>query len=227
MRTFLALVCLVSSVASAQEAAAPPAPIEHDLQSWTLLTAWGRKERFRWYAEAQPRVGLTTGRFERLLVRPAVGLQVTPEVSLWLGYAWTPTFGPYRDEQRPFQQVLVEQRLAGIVTLINRFRVEERFIADTGGASIRLRHMVRAVVRFGASSAWGVAASEELFVTLNQVDRGPAAGFDQNRAFLGLNVKVDAWQFELGYMNVYVERAGPAAERMLHTITGMVIVNVP
>jgi hypothetical protein len=226
MRTLIAVVCLVSAAVSAQEAAAPPT-LEHDLQSWTLLTAWGRKDRFRWYAEAQPRVSLTSGRFERLLLRPAVGLQVTPEVSLWLGYAWTPTFGPYRDEQRPFQQVLVEQRLAGIVTLINRFRVEERFIADTGGASIRLRHMVRAVVRFGANSPWGLAASEELFVTLNQIDRGPAPGFDQNRAFLGLNVKVDTWQFELGYMNVYVERAGPPAERMLHTITGMVIWNVP
>jgi hypothetical protein len=226
MRTVIALVCLASSLALAQEASAPLPPLEHDLQSWTLLTAWGRKERFRWYAEAQPRVSLSTGRFERLLLRPAVGLQVTPEVSLWLGYAWTPTFGPYRDEQRPFQQVLVEQRF-GVVSLINRFRVEERFIADTGGASVRLRHMVRAVVRFGPSSPWGLAASEELFVTLNAVERGPAPGFDQNRAFLGLNVKVDAWQFELGYMNVFVHRPGPAAERMLHTITGMVIVNVP
>lgn len=227
MRLLFTFVCVTTTLALAQDAAAPLPAVEHDLQSWTLLTAWGRKDRFRWYAEAQPRVSLSTGRFELLLLRPAVGLQVTPEVSLWVGYSWTPTFGPYRDEQRPFQQVLVEQKFAGIVTLINRFRVEERFIENTSGVALRLRHMVRGVARFGASSPWGLAVSEELFVNLNGVDRGPAPGFDQNRAFVGLNVNVDAWQFELGYMNVFVNRPGPSSDRMLHTVTGMVVFTAP
>ncbi len=154
MRSLIGVVTLAASLSVAQNAPAAAPAVEHDLQSWTLLTAWGRQDRFRWYAEAQPRVSLSTGRFERLLLRPVVGLQVMPEVSLWIRYAWTPTFGPYRDEQRPFQQVLVEQKLAGVVTLINRFRVEERFIENTSGVSVRLRHMVRAVVRFGAWSPW-------------------------------------------------------------------------
>lgn len=217
----IASVLVVALPVQAQEAT-----LEHDLESWTLLTVWGRHQRFRWYAEAQPRVSFTPPRFERLLLRPAVGLQVTPEVSLWAGYAWTPTFGPYRDEQRPFQQVLVEQRW-GVLSLINRFRVEERFIADTGGASIRLRHMVRSIIRFGVDSPLGVALSEELFVALNAIENGPAPGFDQNRAFVGLNVRVAEWQFELGYMNVFVNRPAPQPDRMLHTITGMVVFTVP
>jgi hypothetical protein len=73
----------------------------------------------------------------------------------------------------------------------------------------------------------GLAVSEELFVNLNGVDRGPAPGFDQNRAFVGLNVKVDAWQFELGYMNVFVNRPGPSSDRMFHTVTGMVVFTAP
>lgn len=218
---FIVLVFLVALPAHAQAPA-----LEHDLQSWTLVTVWGRHQRFRWYAEAQPRVSFTAGRFERLLLRPAVGIQITPELSLWAGYAWTPTFGPYRDEQRPFQQVLVEQRF-GVVSLINRFRVEERFIANTQGASIRLRHMVRSIIRFGADAPLGLALSEELFVTLNAVENGPAAGFDQNRAFVGLNLRVAEWQFELGYMNVFVDRPAPQPERMLHTLTGMVVFTVP
>jgi hypothetical protein len=206
--------------------ALPLTGFEHDVQSWSLLTVWGQHDRFRWYAEAQPRVSLNRGAFERLLLRPAVGIQVTPALSLWLGYAWTPTFNPYKDEQRPFQQVLVENKW-GVVSLVNRSRIEERFIGGTTGASIRLRHMVRAVIRFGDSSPWGVALYDELFVTLNQQAGGPAQGFDQNRAFAGINLKVDAWQFELGYMNNLVHRAAPSNDRMLHNLTAMIVFNVP
>ncbi|MCA3011046.1 MAG: DUF2490 domain-containing protein [Myxococcaceae bacterium] len=136
------------------------------------------------------------------------------------------TFGPYRDEQRPFQQLLVEHRL-GLVSLVNRLRAEQRFIADTGGASVRARHMVRAVVRFGPSSPLGVAISDELFVTLTAADRGPAQGFDQNRAFVGLNWRLNDWQLELGYMNVFVDRPAPASDRLLHALTVMVVFTAP
>ncbi|MBL8922925.1 MAG: DUF2490 domain-containing protein [Myxococcaceae bacterium] len=227
MRVIL-LVSLLALSASAQGMNPPALPLtgfEHDLQSWSLLTVWGKHDRFRWYAEAQPRVSFNHG-FERLLLRPAVGVQVTPEISLWIGYAWTPTFTPYRDEQRPFQQVLVENKW-GVVSLVNRFRVEERFIGGTTGASIRLRHMVRAVIRFGESSPWGVALYDELFLTLNAQAGGPVQGFDQNRAFAGVNLKVDAWQFELGYMNNVVHRAAPINDRMLHNLTAMIVYNVP
>ena len=114
-------------------------PMAHEFASWSLLTVWGREGKARWFAEAQPRVSLSTGGFDRLILRPAVGFQLTAEVSLWAGYGWTPS---YRDEQRPWQQLLVEQTL-GVVSLVNRFRTEERFIADTCGPSYRLRHMVR------------------------------------------------------------------------------------
>jgi len=215
----LALPCLAQDLRPA---------LEHDAQSWTLLTAWGRKERFRWYAEAQPRVSLTQGRFDRLLLRPAIGVQVSPDVSLWAGYAWTPLFNPgFRDEQRPFQQVLIEQRF-GVVSLVNRARVEERFIANTSGPSFRLRHMVRAVVRFSADSPWGVAAYDELFVTVNSVVGGPQAGLDQNRAFLGVNYRFSPqWQLEGGYLNNFVFRPAPLAERMNHNVTVMVVFIAP
>ena len=110
---WLLVVAMVASGAARAQA------MEHELASWSLLTVWGREGKARWFAEAQPRVSLTTGRFDRLLLRPAVGFQLTPEVSLWAGYGWTPSFTPsYRDEQRPWQQLLVEQRF-GVVSLVN------------------------------------------------------------------------------------------------------------
>lgn len=220
MRVLLTLGLLVATASGAQA-------LEHDVDSWTVLNVWGRHDRFRWYLEAQPRVSLTQRKFDRLLLRPAVGYQVSPNVSLWVGYGWTPSFIPsYRDEQRPWQQVLVEHKF-GVVSLVNRSRVEERFIANTDGASIRVRHMVRSVIRFGAESPWGVALYDEIFFTLNTVTNGPVAGFDQNRVFAGINLKVAEWQFELGYMNNFVERPAPSADRMNHNITAMIVFTVP
>lgn len=200
---------------------------EHSLGNWTLLTAWGRQGNARWYAEVQTRATLNAPRFDRLILRPAVGIQVTPVVSLWIGYGWSPKFdASYREESFPWQQVLTEHHF-GTASLLNRSRVEQRFISETSGPSYRLRHMVRAVIRFSEDSPWGVALFDEFFVTVNAVQNGPPAGFDQNRVFAGLNVKVDAWQFELGYMNMIFRPPSPANLRMLHNLTAMVVWNVP
>jgi hypothetical protein len=164
---------------------------------------------------------------ERLLVRPAIGIQLSPVVSIWAGYAWTPSFNPsFRDEQRPFQQFLAEHRL-GVASLVNRFRLEERFIGAAQGVSLRVRHMLRGVIRFAPDSPWGIAVYDELFFTLNSIANGPLAGFDQNRAFFGLNLKIAEWQFEVGYMNNIVNRPEPQIDRMNHNLTAMIVFTVP
>jgi len=80
-----------------------------DFQSWTLLTANGsfdQEKKWLFYMEAQPRITDDMTRLERLLIRPAVGYAITPNVTAHLGYAWTPTFmdshyhEDYRNEQR-------------------------------------------------------------------------------------------------------------------------------
>jgi hypothetical protein len=219
--------CRVVALALLTSLTAQAAPPEHDLQAWTLITAWARVDRVRFFGEVQPRVSLTGGKFDRLLVRPAIGWQLTPEVSLWLGYVWTPTFGPFRDEHRPFQQLLTEHRF-GVFSFVNRFRFEQRLIGGTTFPSFRLRHMARAVVRFGERSPWGLAAYEELFFNLNSVAGGPEGGFDQNRFFLGLNLKVDALQFELGYLHNFVARPGVVVpDRVNHNLTFMFVYTAP
>jgi hypothetical protein len=223
-RSKLRLVApLLLLIASSAEAA----PYEHDLQAWGLINVWARVDKLRFFGEVQPRVSLTGAKFDRLLLRPAIGWQLTPETSLWIGYGWTPTFGPFRDEHRPFQQLLVEHKF-GVFSFVNRTRFEQRFIGGTNFPSFRLRHMVRGVLRFGPSSPWGLAAYEELFVNFNSVSSGPEGGFDQNRFFLGLNLKVDAMQFELGYMNNFVARPGLVVpDRVNHNLTFMFVYTVP
>jgi Protein of unknown function (DUF2490) len=206
----------------------PAHALDHDLQSWSLFFAQGYlTSRVRWYGEVQARVGNDVSELDRLLVRPALGYQVAPGVSVWLGYAWTPLFAPsFRDEHRPFQQLLFEHKF-GPLFLINRTRFEQRFIEGADGPSLRARHMLRGVLRFGESPL-GVAAYDEVFFTLNQPGGAPRSGFDQNRAFVGPNVALSkVVQTELGYMNNFINRPAPAEDRMNHNVMLMVFASFP
>ncbi|MFN0064400.1 MAG: DUF2490 domain-containing protein [Myxococcaceae bacterium] len=212
------VVRLLAVVASLLGGAATA--LEHDVQGWSVFVAQGRATPWlRWYGEVQPRLGERITRLDRVIMRPAVGVQVTSYVSVWLGYAWTRQFGPQTlDEHRVFQQLLVEHAW-GQLSLINRTRFEQRFIEASGGVSLRLRHQVRVVWRFTPTSRWGLVAAEELFVNLNAVVGAPAAGFDQNRALLGVNWKAqDPLQLELGYMNNFVNRPLLTEDRMNHIV---------
>ncbi len=204
------------------------AQVEHDAQLWGLFVAQGRAEgSLRWYAEVQPRLVLSAPKFERLLLRLAVGSQLTKTFSLWLGYGWTPLIQPsFSDEQRPFLQGLFEHPL-GPVLLVNRTRLEARVIDTAAGTSVRLRHMVRAVWRFPGDGGLGLAGSAEAFVTINDVAPGPVGGFDQTRLFAGLNWKLGAWQLEAGYLGNLVRRREPAPWRMGHVASLSVFFTAP
>jgi len=65
----------------------------NDVQSWTqVITQINLNKEWFAYMEAQPRVGDDISRLERLLIRPAIGYNINPNIALFLGYAWTPTF---------------------------------------------------------------------------------------------------------------------------------------
>ncbi|HEU4407635.1 MAG TPA: DUF2490 domain-containing protein [Polyangiaceae bacterium] len=222
---------LLAAAAAAFALACAPAPalaLDHDVQSWSLFFAQGYVvPKLRWYAEVQPRFGNDVSELDRLLVRPALGYQLTPALSLWAGYAWTPLFSPeFRNEHRPFQQVLVENKLDPLF-LINRTRFEQRIIEDADGVSLRLRHMVRGVVRFG-DSPLGVAVYDEVFFTLTEPTGAPRRGFDQNRAFVGPNYKFSSVvQAEIGYMNNFINLPPGREDRMNHNIMFMLFASFP
>ena len=111
-----------------------------------------------------------------------------------------PTF---RSENRLYQQLQYRTAVHGF-NLLSRSRLEERFIEDTSGVAIRARTMLRVAYPFGRTKAWSVVLYDEVFINLNSIQNGPEGGFDQNRAFGGVNYKlsghvnVDAgYQFQL------------------------------
>jgi len=193
------------------------AAVESDGQGWFLATARGPIARdWRLYLEAQPRIdgdGL-----RQLILRPALGYQVTSVWSLWQGYGWTPSLDPFTGENRIFQQSLVETPRGELpFALTNRTRLEQRWIEDASGVSLRARHMLRAVLPIDAAPAWALVAYDEPFVTLNTTTRGPAAGFDQNRAFFGLSRTLGAgMRLEFGYLNQFVETPSGTPDLLRH-----------
>jgi hypothetical protein len=202
--------------------------VSNDLQQWgsvTLTLPITPGKRVLLMAEAQPRVGNlqdrgTNADFTQLILRTAVGWQLSRRVSVWQGYAWAPVFEPINlNEHRLHQQISIQGKIRRL-QLSNRTRLEERWIENNDGrVSIRLRHMVRGTLPLDAKERWFLVLSDEAFVTLRGVSNGPATGFDQNRLFVGISRKLSpSVSAELGYMNQYVNSRDPVANRMNHAI---------
>lgn len=144
------------------------------------------------------------------ILRPALGYDVGHGITLWLGYAFVPSFmtgveDSLRLEHRIWEQFLITRKV-GTVALQGRLRLEERFRQGTDGVGARLRFFGRAGFFFGHGSHWGWAVYDELLVQLNTTDAWNS-GFDQNRAFTGPFFEADGGtRFEFGYMNYLVNR---------------------
>lgn len=199
-----------------------------DLQNWDMVTlraGLGQSKKTQIYLEAQPRVGNLDSSgtrqddFSALILRPAVGYQMNKYVSVWQGYAWIPTFQPNsRIENRIFQQLLIENSVKKL-RLVNRTRLEERWLEGTNKTAVRFRHLARVAYPIGKSQKWSLVAYDELFVNLNTVEHGPHGGFDQNRTFAGINRQINKQiNAEAGYMNNLVNRKNPTPNHINHII---------
>lgn len=206
-------------------AAAPLAAQTHDVQSWTLLTAQvglAHQGRSFVYLEAQARVGDDVSHLERLLLRPAVGRQLSADVGVSLGYAWTPTYldtryeEVFRGEHRLWQQLAIRHGGAG-ATWQHRIRQEQRLLDDADGTSHRTRWLVRASRPLDGRGRVGVTGYHELFLTWNSVERGPQAGFDRSRIFIGPYLVRPGVRYEIGYVGEYGRRFGPS-DRIVHAL---------
>lgn len=196
------------------------AKVDHDGQLWvpvynrfTLFQDWQG-----WF-EINPRFGDNISQIDQLLIRPAVGYQVTPSVSIWQGYAWITNYLPsFRDEHRLYQQLSYRRTLSK-VRIFSRTRLEQRFVRDAGGVAIRAREMLRLDIPFSDEHVWGLVFYDELFVNVNTVDSGPEGGFDQNRFFMGIRRKVNRYlSFDLGYQNQTINTSGPNLADTMHHI---------
>lgn len=196
--------------------ACPSHALDHDGQYWTGIYFQGPSDTSaQFFFEVQPRFASTRGTLQQILIRPAFGYKLNEVSTVWLGFAWTPTFDQgYSSETRFWQQYIRKGNWAAHDWLL-RARLEQRRLTS-GDLAWRLRTMARLSHAF-----WGTALSaliwDELFLNANSVGAGPVSGFDRNRLFLGIAWKMhERMALEAGYMNQYVSR--PSTDLLTHNL---------
>ncbi len=201
--------------------AVPARAADHDLQAWGASTATiAAGARGVVWLEGQARFWDDIGRRGQILLRPGVGLKLSPTTTAILGYAYvrtTPSGRAATSEHRIWQQL--GYRIAGDndgATLTGRSRVEQRFVEGASDTGWRLRQQLRLVAPLsGPMTAVGWS---EAFVALDRTDWGQRGGFDRLRNFAGVSLPVAAGiMVEPGYMNEYVRQRGP--NRMNHILS--------
>ena len=166
---------------------------KEDFQLWTpVYLTISHSDKIQGWYEVQPRFGEDVSQVNQLLLRLALGYKFNTRWSLWQGYAWTPAFVPeYINENRIYQQLLYLRKFPTSELLMSRSRLEWRWIENVPGTAVRFRTLLRGQFPFGEEKIWSIVAQDEIFVNFNSPPNGPAAGFDQNRLFFGLNRKVN------------------------------------
>jgi hypothetical protein len=144
-----------------------------------------------------------------VILRPGIGYQIRPWMSVWLGYAWVSVFddatGTRAHENRIWEQLTLDYRNIPGFLFQSRTRFEQRFAYGDIG------HRYRQVARFNyqpkSSFPLGVVLWDEVFIGMGGSVRW-TDGFDQNRLFVGPAVFAFDGMFraEVGYQFVYLSR---------------------
>lgn len=185
-----------------------------DFRLWTpVYLTVSLPSKFIAYMEVNPRIGDDVTDIDQLLLRPALGYKLTENLSIWQGYAWVGNFNqphrppqsPFFEENRIYQQVNYKHKFSHF-KFLSRTRLEERWIEHADGTAIRFRQMLRADFPIPQAPDWAFVTYDEVFVNLNTVGvstgRGPGAGLDQNRFFLGINKTFSQYfNVDMGYQN--------------------------
>ncbi len=180
-----------------------------DLQEWSLFIFQGPKaEKLRAYFEVQPRFGSDLSKMYTIMVRPAAQYHLTENSSVWLGYAWTPTFDPiFKDEQRLWQQYQFTLPMPSM-SFSARTRFEERWIGGVPSTAFRLRQWVRLQIPLTKGETdWNFVTWDEIFFHLNSPTASIQTGYNQNRIFAGLSrTFYPSIRCEAGYLLNHVHR---------------------
>ena len=109
----------------------------HDGQIWFPIynTIYFPNKLLGW-VEVNPRFGDDFSEIDQLLLRPALGYQISQKFSLWQGYAWVTNYRPdFSDEHRLYQELDYRDSFSHF-RVFSRTRLEERFIRDAVGTAI-------------------------------------------------------------------------------------------
>lgn len=154
-----------------------------------------------------------------VLLRPGVTYVFNAKNNVTLGYAYVATYNQLTDgsktllnENRIWEQYINTAKI-GRVSLINRVRLEQRFIERTteNVFSQRFRYFARTIIPFAKpkssfNKGFFGAAQNEVLLNVQNKDKINNNFFDQNRVYLAIGYrfgpKID---IDAGYMNQYIK----------------------
>ncbi len=167
----------------------------------------------------------------QILLRPGVMRRLTDDLSLYLAYAWTPSWddatGDMTDEHRIWQQLGWNIGSYRSFTFYSRSRLEQRFRPSTSNdIGVRFREFLRVIWK--ANALFGISVWDELFIDLNAADnddggRWQRFGLDQNRFFIGPTAYFPcSVRVELGYLNQSIDVSVPNEMRHVAALNAFV-----
>ncbi|MDG5488234.1 DUF2490 domain-containing protein [Sphingomonas sp. BGYR3] len=155
---------------------------------------------------------------QQIVLRPAIGVELSPDSQILAGYAYFRTRsgeGRDQDEHRWWQQVqfpLLRDE-EGRPILISRTRIEQRSVIGAEDTVWRLRQMIR--LRRPLADGVTGDVNAELLWNANSGDWGQLAGREQWRGGANLSIAIaPRVQIEPGYMVQFVRR--PGEDRINH-----------
>ena len=189
--------------------------VESDSGVWLIAVATDRfpsrdseaPSRWHYWVDAQARYPDIGSGVNQLLIRPGVGYDISPTLSLWAGYARFRSHGSSGNtvtEDRYWQQLSWRARNWGDSSLSTRLRLEERDLSTGSDTGIVLRAQLKYVRKLVAGGDTDLIASIEPFFDLRDTDWGANSGLSQNRLYVGLGWKLTGKTgIEVGYQNQY------------------------
>jgi hypothetical protein len=218
--TVFLFINVTSSLANAE--------VTHDFASWHGIMLQGKSsDHFGYYFEVQNRLNKTLSSRNTFIIRPALRYIISNEFSLWLGYGWMPLLDPFQGENRIWQQGLYRVSV-DLWRISARLRIDERWLANISNVSFRGRVMLRARRFLQQPRDTSLVGWNEFFYNLNSSINGPVSGFDQNRAFFGINFYVgERVELESGYLNVLFNTPNLNINFMSHALAVYTIVHFP
>lgn len=217
-KILLILILLgVSSLAHAEDT------IE-DGRFWlTLSHDYHINDKWRLNLHLQPRWRHEGDEFDQIIYRPGIYYKVAPGLSFGMGYGYILTHltnGGNTHEQRLWEDVIYQTNLTEDIKFLSRSRLEQRHLEGRADVAHRFRQMVRFAVPTQLISGLSAVFYDEYFVNMNDASWGVHKGFDQNRAFLGVNYQLNKhMNADFGYLNQYVNRPTVDVENHVLAIT--------
>lgn len=234
VRRFILSLAAAGGLATAAVNSAVADEISESGGSWLQMVGEGSLkfidpslEKGRIWLEGQSRFDQDWTHWYQGMTRVALGYSLSDRATIWAGYTWLPTQNvgkPYVSQQDVWPAFRYVWPTA-LGTFTFRTMVESNFLFGNQ-VRVRPRQMFRFMHPLEFEPRLSLIAWDEIFVRLNDTKPGGKAGFDQNRAFLGLGWTFNpAVRAEVGYMNQYVDDALHINETMRHLIMGSLFLN--